>query len=915
MLNRPFKSAFARAAIVALVLALAIPFVSGGLTSAQEADPPPCTEDNDGVVECNYDENGTDSVADFSAMDPEGDTIMWSLGGTDDGLFEIDGGVLTFKKSPDFEDPQDEEHTAIDENADGANDFDGDATNTETNNIYVITVKATEVLAEDEEGPANDDEILVRVTVDNVDEAGELSIVQRQPQVDVVLNAMASDPDNKNADNSDFAFTFEYEWSVPKLSRPETDNDRHWTAASGTSDEVTYTPSSNEEGDVLRLKVSYKDSKSGATDDDKVMYVLTEFPVRAVPVDEDGDAANDAPVFQTQGDYTRTIDENSPSGTNLGGPVTATDANRDVLYYTIASPGTDEIPFAIDKVTGQITVDGTVHFEEDGGNGPEYTITVTATDPFGPSSGDTVGATERIVTVTARNVNEKPTVVQTAGATLTTLEIDSTPADNDPEYASALSATYSATDPDADDTAATLTFKLAGEDAGLFDLTDADNDGTFDLAFESNPDFDKPGDANKDNDYEVTVVATDDEGLAGMLEVTIVVMDVAEEGTVTLSTDQPAVGVPVTATLMDPDTRVTGESWKWQRSLTLADAGFADIEGATAATYTPAAAVDDIPATQNIDEEDGGDEGYYLRAVVEYRDNASEADDPEVDTDDTPEDAMGVSAYAVRVAPDVNSAPVFDSASMMREVEENAGTDKAVGDPVMASDAEGDALSYDITGGADMDAFTIDNDGQIKVGTGTMLDFEGSQISYEVEVTATDPFGLSGSTTVTITVTNMNEPPDLALTSMPGTETPACSEDDDRVIGCNYDENGTDSVADFSAMDPEGDAVMWSLGGTDDGLFEIDGGVLTFKKSPDFEDPQDEEHTAIDENADGANDFDGDATNTETNNIYVITVKATEVLAEDEEGPANDDEILVRVTVDNVDEAGELSIVQRQPAG
>ena len=156
----------------------------------------------------------------------------------------------------------------------------------------------------------------------------------------MVLNAMASDPDNKNADNSDFAFTFEYEWSVPKVARPVTDNDRHWAAASGTSDEVTYTPSSNEEGDVLRLKVSYKDSKSGATDDDKVMYVLTEFPVRAVPVDEGGDAANDAPVFQTQGVYTRTIDENSPSGTNLGGPVTATDANRDVLYYTIASPGT-----------------------------------------------------------------------------------------------------------------------------------------------------------------------------------------------------------------------------------------------------------------------------------------------------------------------------------------------------------------------------------------------------------------------------------------------------------------------------------------------------------------------------------------------------------------------------------------------
>ena len=530
----------------------------------------------------------------------------------------------------------------------------------------------------------------------------------------------------------------------------------------------------------------------------------------------------------------------------------------------------DEIPFAIDKVTGQITVDGTVHFEEDGGNGPEYTITVTATDPFGPSSGDTVGATERIVTVTARNVNEKPTVVQTAGATLTTLEIDSTPADNDPEYASALSATYSATDPDADDTAATLTFKLAGEDAGLFDLTDADNDGTFDLAFESNPDFDKPGDANKDNDYEVTVVATDDEGLAGMLEVTIVVMDVAEEGTVTLSTDQPAVGVPVTATLMDPDTRVTGESWQWQRS----DDGstFTDIEGATAATYTPAAAVEDDPATTDVDEEDAGDEGYYLRAVVDYRDNASDEDDPEVDTDDTPETAEGDSVHAVRVAPEVNSAPMFDSASMMREVEENAGTGKPVGDPVMASDPDGDTLSYDITGGADMGAFTIDNDGQIKVGAGTELDFEGSQTSYEVEVTATDPFGLSGSTMVTITVTNDNEPPVVMLipeepTTPPTMPTISVTED----ATADYEENGTGAVGTYTSSEA---GATWSLSGEDMDDFSISSdGVLSFSSSPDYEAP----------------------TDANTDNVYMVTVVAN--------APgANEGSLEVVVNVTDMDE-------------
>ena len=47
--------------------------------------------------------------------------------------------------------------------------------------VYVLTVKATEVVPDGEEGPAKEDEILVRVTVTNEDETGELTITQRQP--------------------------------------------------------------------------------------------------------------------------------------------------------------------------------------------------------------------------------------------------------------------------------------------------------------------------------------------------------------------------------------------------------------------------------------------------------------------------------------------------------------------------------------------------------------------------------------------------------------------------------------------------------------------------------------------------------------------------------------------------------------
>ena len=61
-----------------------------------------------------------------------------------------------------------------------------------------------------------------------------------------------------------------------------------------------------------------------------------------------------------------------------------------------------------------------------------------------------------------------------------------------------------------------------------------------------------------------------------------------------------------------------------------------------------------------------------------------------------------------------------------------------------------------------MGAFKIDSGtGQIMVGKGTKLDYEGGQRTYMVEVTATDPFGGSDSAMVTITVTDMNEGPTL----------------------------------------------------------------------------------------------------------------------------------------------------------
>ena len=58
-----------------------------------------------------YEENSTDTVAVYTASDPEEEDITWSLTGVDAGEFSIDGGVLTFKDGPpDYEAPQDDRH-------------------------------------------------------------------------------------------------------------------------------------------------------------------------------------------------------------------------------------------------------------------------------------------------------------------------------------------------------------------------------------------------------------------------------------------------------------------------------------------------------------------------------------------------------------------------------------------------------------------------------------------------------------------------------------------------------------------------------------------------------------------------------------------------------------------------------------
>ena len=100
-------------------------------------------------------------------------------------------------------------------------------------------------------------------------------------------------------------------------------------------------------------------------------------------------------------------------------------------------------------------------------------------------------------------------------------------------------------------------------------------------------------------------------------------------------------------------------------------------------------------------------------------------------------------------------APMFSQSGYVRSIHENAAAGTPVGDPIRASDP-GQTLTYTL-GGRDAASFTVDaNTGQLRVGGGTVLDYE-TKSRYSLTVTATDPTNLTGTATVNVNVVDLDE--------------------------------------------------------------------------------------------------------------------------------------------------------------
>ena len=280
--------------ILALLAALAVGLLfllPGGTLQAQSSD---------GTIM--YPENGTGAVATYTAMDPElTDIVSWSLDGTDAGDFDISAGVLTFKKSPDFEMPGDVPGT--DPSTVAAND-----------NIYEVTVQAT-----DETSKTGTKEVMVEVT--NVDEMGTVTLSALRPQSATMFTATLTDPDGDMTSTT-------WQWS-----KASSRNGSYTDIEDATSDmsptrrlTLTLAPTCVRRRATLTKRVPARVRWKGRHIRCRRSGARTKPPsslTRTLILPRTDDTA------------TREVPENTPAGMAIGDPVVAEDGNGDILTYTL----------------------------------------------------------------------------------------------------------------------------------------------------------------------------------------------------------------------------------------------------------------------------------------------------------------------------------------------------------------------------------------------------------------------------------------------------------------------------------------------------------------------------------------------------------------------------------------------------
>ena len=443
--------------------------------------------------------------------------------------------------------------------------------------------------------------------------------------------------------------------------------------------------------------------------------------------------ANNAPVFADDS-TTRSVEENTASGENIGDPITATDADADdTLTYSLE--GTDASSFSIDSETGQIQTSAALDYDTKN----SYTVTVKVEDDSGAS-------------------NNSDTITVTINVTEESTEPAITPvADRTPEIRDEIVNQISGVDSAADVTAADLEsvqWVHVGEQ-GISSLKSGDLDGLTNLwwlSLRDNNLSSLPGDLFSDNtslsiiDLSGNQFSSLPDGLfKGLTSLNSLELDDNSTNPIPFTVNIEADGlgymkatIPIGAPF-DFVIPITVTNGTYGGGLTKLIVNKGDVESETGFVTrtdgTTDAVTVDIGTLPDLPEGDGI---HYVGFILQ---KSSDLPVTVIEAGETPTSD--------------NNPPIFtDGSSTTRSVAENMPIATNIGTPIGATDEDSDTLTYSYIGD-DTSFFTLDtSNGQLS--TKIEHNYERRN-SYSFILFVNDGNGGSASIDVTISISDVDE--------------------------------------------------------------------------------------------------------------------------------------------------------------
>ncbi len=581
-----------------------------------------------------------------------------------------------------------------------------------------------------------------------------------------------------------------------------------------------------------------------------VLKSTTDLPLTVIDA-----LRNSVPVFTDGTSTTRAIAENTASGQNIGTAIAATDADSgDTLTYTLS--GTDASSFSIVSTSGQLQTNAALDYETKNA----YSVTISVSDGNGESA-------SIAVTINITDVNENRAPVFTDGATATRSIAENTASDEH------VGTTIAATDADND----TLTYTLGGTDAASFgiDATTGQLKTKAALDYETKSSYTvtiSVSDGSLTDTITVTINITDvneqpaTTGVCKVGDVLAPGQSCTYPGTDdAFSVNNNGIGQFLFFTagnnLNIQNTELNGVSYtlvakklasgSWEieevgnrrapqttntapvftdgasTTRSIAENTAANVNIGTAIAATDA---DNDTLTYTLGGTDASSFSIVstsgqlqTKAVLDYETKTSYVVTVSVSDSNGGSGSIDVTINIT----DANDAPVFSdgdsiTVTIVLPPKGNTEGDYDIGNPLFATDADGDSVNYSLSG-ADAALFhtylfgkTINGQIQsyVQLTTRGWSLHDANKSSFTVIVTASDRNGGTDSITVTINVTDADETPaNTAPTFTDGTSTT-------RSIAENT-ASGQNIGTAVTATDADNDTLTYSLSGTDVFSFSI----------------------------------------------------------------------------------------------